>query len=65
MCREIGGARYPSDTAAGGVLGEAIANEMLKSPQMRDALVTIREEISAAIKANNKSASASKEPVAR
>ena len=45
-CRVLGGAHYPSDTAAGDLLGEAIAQAMLKSPAMQDALKTVREEIS-------------------
>jgi acid phosphatase (class A) len=55
-CRVLGGAHYPSDTAAGELLGEAIANAMLKSPEMQQALVTIRTEIAPAIDARRKSA---------
>lgn len=44
-CRVIGGAHYPSDTAAGEMLGEAIAKTMLQSPGMQAALQTIRDEI--------------------
>jgi acid phosphatase (class A) len=55
-CRVLGGAHYPSDTAAGELLGEAIAKAMLKSPEMESALKTIREEISPAIEARRKTA---------
>jgi len=44
-CRVIGGVHYPSDTAAGKMLGEAIAKKMLESPAMQDALRTIRDEV--------------------
>ena len=44
-CRVLGGAHYPSDTAAGEMLGEAIGKKMLESPDMQAALQTIREEI--------------------
>jgi acid phosphatase (class A) len=64
-CRVLGGAHYPSDTAAGELLGEAIANTMLKSPEMQQALATIRKEISAAIEAKRKSAPASEPAVAK
>lgn len=43
-CRVVGGAHYPSDTAAGAMLGEAIAKAMLQSPAMVEALQTIRHE---------------------
>jgi acid phosphatase (class A) len=62
-CRVLGGAHYPSDTAAGELLGEAIANTILKSPDMQQALATIRAEIAPAIEARGKSVSAS-EPAA-
>jgi acid phosphatase (class A) len=61
-CRVLGGAHYPSDTIAGDLLGEAIANAMLKSPQMERALMTMREEISPALEARTKAAAA-REPV--
>ena len=57
-CRVLGGAHYPSDTAAGELLGEAMAKAMLKSPEMEGALKTIREEISPAIEAHGKAAAA-------
>jgi acid phosphatase (class A) len=44
-CRVIGGVHYPSDTAAGEMLGEAIAKKMLESPHMQEALKKMREEI--------------------
>jgi acid phosphatase (class A) len=44
-CRVIGGVHYPSDTAAGEMLGEAIAKKMLESPEMQQALKKMREEI--------------------
>jgi acid phosphatase (class A) len=43
--RVLGGVHYPSDTVAGEMLGEAIANAMMKSPDMQAALKTIREEV--------------------
>jgi acid phosphatase (class A) len=53
-CRVLGGAHYPSDTAAGELLGEAIAKTMLQSPAMQDALRTIREEVSPYLKRRGK-----------
>ncbi|HEX4264630.1 MAG TPA: phosphatase PAP2 family protein [Verrucomicrobiae bacterium] len=44
-CRVIGGVHFPSDTAAGEMLGEAIAKKMLESPDMQQALKAMREEI--------------------
>lgn len=43
--RVVGGAHYPSDVAAGKILGEAVAREMLKSPKMQQALAEIRAEV--------------------
>ena len=43
--RVIGGAHYPSDVAAGKILGEIVARELLKSPKMQQALAEIRAEI--------------------
>jgi acid phosphatase (class A) len=45
--RVIGGAHYPSDVVAGKILGEAVANEILKSPWMQQALAEIRAEVAA------------------
>jgi acid phosphatase (class A) len=64
-CRVLGGAHYPSDTAAGELLGEAIANAILKSPDMQQALATIRAEIAPAIEARGKSVSASEPSAAK
>lgn len=44
-CRIIAGVHYPSDTTAGEMLGRAIAEAMLKSPNMQAALKVMREEI--------------------
>jgi acid phosphatase (class A) len=44
-CRVIGGVHYPSDTEAGEILGEAIAEKMLESKDMEGALKTMRNEI--------------------
>lgn len=44
-CRVIGGAHYPSDTAAGAMLGEAIARTMLQAPAMTETLEKIRAEV--------------------
>jgi acid phosphatase (class A) len=44
-CRVLGGAHYPSDTVAGQMLGEAIAQAMLKSPAMQEALAIIQAEV--------------------
>lgn len=43
-CRVLGGAHYPTDTVAGGMLGEAIARAMLASDEMKTTLETIRAE---------------------
>lgn len=43
--RVIGGAHYPSDVAAGKILGEAVARELLKSSRMQQALAEIRAEV--------------------
>jgi acid phosphatase (class A) len=56
-CRVLGGAHYPSDTVAGGILGEAIAKTMLQSPNMEAALQSIREEFASyQLKASKESA---------
>lgn len=55
-CRVLGGVHYPSDTVAGEILGEAIANTMLKSPDMQAALKTVREEVGPQLDAASKSA---------
>lgn len=44
-CRVLAGVHYPSDTVAGDILGEAIGRKMLESPEMQEALQTIRAEI--------------------
>jgi acid phosphatase (class A) len=56
--RVLGGAHYPSDIAAGEMLGTAIANTMLKSPEMQAALQTMREEIAPYLKEASKTATA-------
>lgn len=43
--RLYGGAHYPSDVMAGKLLGEAVAREMLKSPNLRKALDEVRAEL--------------------
>jgi len=43
--RLIGGAHYPNDVMAGKILGEAVAREMLKSPQLQKALGDVRTEL--------------------
>lgn len=43
--RVVGGAHYPSDVVAGKILGEAVARELLQSPQMQQALAAIRAEV--------------------
>ena len=55
-CRVLGGAHFPSDTVAGGMLGEAIAKTMLQSQKMQAALQTIREEITPHLKETRKTA---------
>ena len=50
--RLVGGAHFPSDTIAGKILGEAIAHEMLKSPQLQSALAEVRAEIMPLIEKN-------------
>lgn len=45
--RVIGGAHYPSDVAAGQLLGEALGREMLKSPKLQQALEEVRAELAA------------------
>jgi acid phosphatase (class A) len=45
--RLVGGAHYPSDVAAGNILGEAVGREMLKSPKMRQAIEEVRAELAA------------------
>ncbi|HWA11187.1 MAG TPA: phosphatase PAP2 family protein [Opitutaceae bacterium] len=42
--RVIGGVHFPSDTVGGQILGEAIADEMLKNPEVQAALKKCREE---------------------
>lgn len=56
LSRIYGGAHYPSDVVAGRRLGEAIAREMLKSPQTQAALAEIRAELATAIAAHRKAA---------
>ncbi|MGC3958208.1 MAG: phosphatase PAP2 family protein [Verrucomicrobiota bacterium] len=53
-CRVMAGVHYPSDTAAGQMLGTAIAEAMLKSPNMEAALQVIRDEITPHLKAASK-----------
>ena len=55
-CRVLGGVHYPSDTVAGERLGEAIADTMMKSPDMQAALKTIREEVGPHLDAASKAA---------
>lgn len=43
--RVLGGVHYPSDTLAGDLIGEAIGKKMLESPEMTQALTTIRDEL--------------------
>lgn len=43
-CRVVAGVHYPSDTAAGQTLGEALGRAMLESPDLPRALETIRAE---------------------
>jgi len=50
-CRVLAGVHYPSDTAAGQMLGTAIAQTMLKSPGMQAALQTMRDEINPHLRA--------------
>jgi len=45
--RLVGGAHYPSDVAAGNILGEAVGREMLKSPKIRQAIEEVRAELTA------------------
>jgi len=56
--RVLGGAHYPSDITAGEILGTAIANTMLKSPEMQAALETMRAEIAPHLKETSKPAPA-------
>jgi acid phosphatase (class A) len=56
LSRLYGGAHYPSDVVAGQRLGEAIAREMLKSPDTQAALTAVRAEIAAALAAQRKAA---------
>ncbi|WP_415908675.1 phosphatase PAP2 family protein [Oleiharenicola sp. Vm1] len=56
LSRLYGGAHYPSDIVAGRRLGEAIAREMLKSPQTQAALEAVRAEIAAAVAAHRQAA---------
>lgn len=43
--KTISGVHYPSDLVAGQILGEAVAREMLKSPQWQAMLVDVRAEL--------------------
>ncbi len=43
--KQLSGVHYPSDIAAGQILGEAIAREMLKSPALQQALAGVRAEL--------------------
>jgi len=43
--RLVGGAHYPTDVVAGKILGEAVAKEMLKSPNMQKAIEEVRAEL--------------------
>ena len=55
-CRVLGGVHYPSDTVAGERLGEAIADTMMKSPDMQAGLKAIREEVGPHLNAASKAA---------
>lgn len=44
-CRVLAGVHYPSDTLAGELLGEAIGRKIAESPEMQEALKTIRAEL--------------------
>jgi hypothetical protein len=46
--RLVAGAHFPSDVAAGQLLGAAIAREMLKSPRLQQDLDAVRTELQAA-----------------
>jgi acid phosphatase (class A) len=56
LARLYAGVHYPSDVMAGKRLGEAIAREMLKSPQTQQAIEECRAEFAAAIAAHRKAA---------
>lgn len=56
LSRIYGGVHFPSDIAAGRRLGEAIAQEMLKSPATQRAIEEIRAEILAAVAAHRQAA---------
>lgn len=43
-CRLLAGVHSPSDVAAGRVIGEAVARELLKHPAVQQALATLRAE---------------------
>lgn len=45
--RVLGGAHFPSDTQAGGILGTSIAREILGSTAMPGALTEMRAEVAA------------------
>lgn len=45
LSRLYGGAHYPSDVIAGRRLGEAVAREMLKSPNLQQRLAEVRAEL--------------------
>lgn len=56
LSRLYAAAHYPSDVVAGRRLGEAIAREMLKSPQTQRAIEEIHAELVAALAAHRKAA---------
>jgi acid phosphatase (class A) len=43
--RVIAGVHYPTDTAAGQMLGERLAQEFLKNPEVRQTLARLRDEV--------------------
>jgi len=43
--RIIAGVHYPTDTAAGQMLGEGLAQEFLKNPEVRETLARLRDEV--------------------
>jgi acid phosphatase (class A) len=43
--RVISGVHYPTDTAAGQMLGDRLAQEFLKVPEVRETLVRLRSEV--------------------
>jgi acid phosphatase (class A) len=42
--RIVGGVHYPTDVAAGRMLGERLAQEFLKKPEVVSALAAVKEE---------------------